>query len=104
MASRRQFLVGMGAVIGSSACTCLGYDHACRRHVLSSGVIATTFPAPPSGLRLVEASDVELALYGVPPRPDRTLDPRLYELWYDAFSRKTTFISPALRESITVGT
>jgi hypothetical protein len=32
------------------------------------------------------------------------LDPWLYELWCDFFSRETTFISPVLRESETVGT
>ncbi|MFZ1916104.1 MAG: G1 family glutamic endopeptidase, partial [Terriglobales bacterium] len=40
-----------------------------------------TYAEPPKGFNPVAASDVELATYGFPPRPDKQANPDRYELW-----------------------
>jgi len=40
-----------------------------------------TYAAPPKGFNPVTASDVELATYGFPPRPDKQSDPDGYAQW-----------------------
>jgi hypothetical protein len=40
-----------------------------------------TFPAPPEGFDPFQASDEELATYGIPPRPDSVSDPEGYRHW-----------------------
>ena len=40
-----------------------------------------TYPEPPKGFNPVTATDVELATYGFPPRPDKQTDPDHYALW-----------------------
>jgi hypothetical protein len=40
-----------------------------RVHKLPSGFNVTTFPLPPRGMRLTDASPAELAQHGLPPRP-----------------------------------
>lgn len=69
-----------------------------REYVFSGGRKATTFPLPPGGRRLVDASDQELAHYGVPPRPDRNAHRDLYEVWKATFSRRATFITAEFGE------
>jgi hypothetical protein len=44
-----------------------------------SGV--STFMEPPARFNPLEASDQELAMYGFPPRPDKTANPQHYESW-----------------------
>jgi hypothetical protein len=77
-------------------------QHKHRVHRLSSGATVTTFPPPPPGLRLIDATDSELAHYGVPPRPNRETEHGLYNQWKKVFGRQMTFISPELRESTRV--
>jgi hypothetical protein len=58
-------------------------------HLYESGRISTgipgvsTFPAPPSGFDAVHATDIDLARYGLPPRP---ADPDALARWTDAMS------------------
>jgi hypothetical protein len=39
------------------------------------------YPAPPAGFSVLNASDEELAAYGIPLRPDKVQDPRGYSQW-----------------------
>lgn len=39
------------------------------------------FPAPPAGFEPLQASDLDLARYGFPPRPDQKADPDHYAMW-----------------------
>jgi hypothetical protein len=41
----------------------------------------STFIEPPASFNALEASDQELALYGFPPRPDKTANAQRYESW-----------------------
>jgi hypothetical protein len=41
----------------------------------------TTFIEPSATFNALEATDQELAMYGFPPRPDKTADPQRYESW-----------------------
>jgi hypothetical protein len=43
-----------------------------RVHKLPSGFNVTTFPLPPRGMRLTDASPAELVQHGLPPRPTGT--------------------------------
>ena len=57
-------------------------------HVVPTNIPGiTTFRAPPRGFDAVHAADTELALYGLPPRPDPQNDPDSYAKWQRAMSR-----------------
>jgi Peptidase A4 family len=60
----------------------------------------TTFRSPPKGFDAVHAADTELALFGLPPRPDSGTDPLPYERWVRAMSglgRRATAPLEAMR-------
>jgi hypothetical protein len=44
----------------------------------------TSFPPPPNGFDAVDAADAELALHGLPPRPNGTTDPEALGHWVKA--------------------
>jgi len=60
---------------------------------------ATTAIAPPEGFNPIDASDGELALYGFPPRPDATLQPKAFATWSKAMSRSKTRVMPVLEQT-----
>ena len=45
-----------------------------------------TYAEPPKGFNPVAASDIELATYGFPARPDKQVDPEHYALWERAMA------------------
>jgi hypothetical protein len=57
-----------------------------------------TFPAPVTGFNPVTASDIDLARYGYPRRPDPVTEPGLRRLWDRAFTAKHTFVTAVLVE------
>lgn len=69
-----------------------------RVHKLRSGFNVTTFPLPPHGMRLTDASPAELAQHGLPPRPDPDRHPALHAFWLKNFDRKLQFIVPQFTE------
>jgi hypothetical protein len=69
-----------------------------RVHKLPSGFNVTTFPPPPRGMRLTDASPAELAQHGLPPRPHPDRHPALHALWLKNFDRKLQFIVPQFTE------
>ncbi len=69
-----------------------------RVHKLPSGFNVTTFPLPPHGMRLTDASPAELAQHGLPPRPDPDRHPALHAFWLKNFDRKLQFIVPQFTE------
>lgn len=69
-----------------------------RVQKLSGGFTVTTFPIPPRELHLVDATDIELAHFGLPPRPDRKLEESLYVRWYRTFERPMSFLIPNFEE------
>jgi hypothetical protein len=69
-----------------------------RVQQLSGGFTVTTFPVPPRELHLVDATDLELAHFGLPPRPDRKLEESLYARWYRTFERPMSFLIPNFEE------
>lgn len=58
----------------------------------------TTFQAPPAGFDAINATDQELAVYGVPPRPDLQAQPEAYAKWAKAMSRPTQRVAGALKD------
>ena len=50
-------------------------DEGRRIQRLPSGVEVTMFPTPPSRTRFGQASDADLAHFGLPPRPKREFPP-----------------------------
>jgi hypothetical protein len=68
-----------------------------RVHKLLSGFSATTFPPPPRGMRLTDASPAELARHGIPPLPDRNKHPALHAFWLKDFDRELQFIVPEFK-------
>jgi hypothetical protein len=59
----------------------------------------TTFTAPPAGFDHTTASDYELAMYGLPPRPDEMMEPAAYSSWKRAMRASRERIVPALELS-----
>jgi hypothetical protein len=43
------------------------------------------------------ASDEDLKLYGLPPRPDKATQPKQFAKWEDVMGRKLTFVSPTFK-------
>jgi hypothetical protein len=58
----------------------------------------TTVLAPPEGFDPIAASDEDLAYYGFPPRPDRTLDEEQFQHWAKAMKASKKRIIPTLKE------
>jgi Peptidase A4 family len=58
----------------------------------------TSFQAPPAGFDPINAADQELAVYGVPPRPDSQAQPEAYAKWAAAMSRPTTRVTGSLTD------
>jgi hypothetical protein len=68
-----------------------------RVHKFPSGFSATTFPPPPRGMRLTDASPAELARHGLPPLPDPNKHPALHAFWRKDFDRELHFIVPEFK-------
>jgi hypothetical protein len=70
-------------------------DDAVRATYESSATMPTTvqgiraFPAPPANFNPLAASDMALATYGLPPHPDRAVDPDGYAKWSKAMTHAT---------------
>jgi Peptidase A4 family len=60
---------------------------------------ATTAIAAPQGFNPVEASDAQLAIYGFPPRPDASLEPKAYATWSRAMMASRTKVTPVLQQT-----
>ncbi len=56
-----------------------------------------TSPQPPDGFDPLAASDDQLAVYGFPPRPDKTVAPSLYSVWEKAIKASKKRITPILQ-------
>ncbi len=56
-------------------------------HVVPTNIPGvTTFRVPPKGFDAIHAADPELAVYGLPPRPDAQSEPDAYAKWAKAMS------------------
>ncbi len=60
---------------------------------------ATTAIAAPDGFNPVEASDLELSLYGFPPRPDASAEPKAFAAWSKAMRGSKTKVMPRLEQT-----
>jgi hypothetical protein len=68
-------------------------------HVIPTNIPGiTTFQAPPAGFDAINASDQELTVYGMPPRPDSRAAPDAYAKWAAAMSRPTTRVTGRLTD------
>ncbi len=84
-----------GAALAQSSAAAHVYDTSHTIPTAIKGV--TTFAAPPAGFDAVKASDQELAAYGLPPRPDATVDAANYAKWAKAMATPTHRSSEPLR-------
>jgi hypothetical protein len=86
-------LVITGYLLLSLTTSATAQSDAVRAMYLSAANVPTniagihTYPEPPKGLNPLTASDVELATYGFPQRPDKLADPEHYALWEKAMTR-----------------
>ncbi|MFZ1919049.1 MAG: G1 family glutamic endopeptidase [Terriglobales bacterium] len=75
------------ALTGSLTTSAAAQSDAARAIYQSAATIQTniagihTYPAPPANFKPLEASDETLAMYGFPPRPDKTEHPEAYAHW-----------------------
>lgn len=80
-------LAAMGSLLLSFSTLALAESDAVRAIYLSAGNVPTnlanihTYAEPPKGFNPLTATDVELATYGFPQRPDKQADPDHYALW-----------------------
>jgi len=66
-------------------------------HVPTDMAGAKTTLNPPPGFNAITASDVELATYGFPPRPDAQLEPQAYASWERAMLASKVRVTPQLQ-------
>lgn len=52
------------------------------------------FPQPPEGFNPLTARPEELALYGIPPKPDPNQHPALTRFWIEMYSLPLVFVAP----------
>jgi hypothetical protein len=87
--------VPVAASLFSFSMSAAAQDQALRATYESSATMPSTvegirtFPAPPSGFNPLAASDMALATYGLPPHPDRGVDPDGYAKWARAMTHAT---------------
>ena len=81
------FAVVAVAMTGGLTTSAAAQNDAARAIYQSAATIRTnvaginTYPAPPANFKPQEASDEALAMYGFPPRPDKTEHPEAYAHW-----------------------
>src|ERR1700677_2309347 len=86
-------LVVMETLLLSLTTLAMAESDAVRAIYLSAANVPTniasihTYPEPPTGFNPLTASDMELANYGFPQRPDKQEDPDHYALWEKAMTR-----------------
>jgi hypothetical protein len=59
----------------------------------------TTFAPPPKEFNLLTATDKQLAVYGIPRKPDAVKEPALRQIWDRVFSKPVTFVEAQLVET-----
>jgi hypothetical protein len=80
-------LLAVGSLLFSLSTFAMADSDAVRTVYLSAAKVPTniatihTYPEPPKGFSPLTASDVELAIYGFPQRPDKQAEPDHYALW-----------------------
>jgi hypothetical protein len=85
-------LTAMGSLLLSFTTLALAESDAVRAIYLSAANVPTnlanihTYAEPPKGFNPLTATDVELATYGFPQRPDKQADPDHYALWERAMT------------------
>ncbi len=85
-------LAAMGSLLLSFSTLALAESDAVRTIYLSAANVPTnlanihTYADPPKGFNPLTATDVELATYGFPQRPDKQADPDHYALWERAMA------------------
>jgi hypothetical protein len=73
-------------------------DHATRLDLTKKLIAGAKIPkAPPAGFNPLEATKEELKSYGLPPKPDATVDPERYKRWSKHLSQPLTFVPPVLK-------
>ena len=60
---------------------------------------ATTTDAPPAGFDPITASDADLDLYKLPPRPNQNTEPKAYASWVKAMQHSKARIVPKLEQT-----
>src|SRR5215471_16207216 len=58
------------------------------------------FPQPREGFNPLTAKPEELALYGIPPKPDPDQQPALTRFWTEMYSPPLVFVAPLPLEAI----
>ena len=92
VSNRLAILMAMGIVLLSICPLANAQSDAVRQTYISAANVPTNIPGvhtyaePPKGFNPVTATDVELATYGFPPRPDQQADPDDYALWEQAMT------------------
>jgi hypothetical protein len=92
VSNRLAILVAMGIVLLSICPLANAQSDALRQIYISAANVPTNIPGvhtyaePPNVFNPVTATDVELATYGFPPRPDQQADPDHYALWERAMT------------------
>jgi hypothetical protein len=90
---RLTIFVVVGVLLLSVSPLANAQSDAVRATYISAANVPTNIPgiyayaAPPKGFNPVAATDVELATYGFPPRPDKQAEPDEYAVWEQAMKR-----------------
>jgi hypothetical protein len=91
--NRLAILMAVGILLLSVSPLANAQSDTVRQIYISAANVPTNIPgihtyaAPPTGFNPVTATDVELATYGFPPRPDQQAEPDEYAVWEQAMKR-----------------
>jgi len=73
-------------------------DPATRLDLAKKLIASAKIPkAPPAGFIPSKATDDELKLHGLPPKPDAKTDPKRYAKWSKHLSNPVTFVAPTFK-------
>jgi hypothetical protein len=102
-------LAVMVSLVLSFNAPALAESNTVRATYLSAATVPTnivginTYPEPPKGFNPLTVSDVELASYGFPQRPNKQADPDHYALWERAMLAARIRSTDKLRPALTNG-
>src|SRR5271154_3919839 len=88
-------VIGVGSVAKGQER--LGQNRFNRSQTNLAGVVSAG--APPAGFDGVTASDADLAVYGLPPRPNEARDPKVYAAWKRAITAEKQRVMPQLKQT-----
>ncbi len=73
-----------------------------RKELFIKNLRIKSFPLPPKNFIALNASEKEMMLYGIAPKPDPVKQPKLYSRWREVYSKPLEYVEVGLQENADV--